>query len=103
MRRIVRSRTSFEQLQRLLEFGAMKFGARVTAEKLMALDWTVETHLAEFPGTGKTEMSNQLYSYAVSRTPFVVLYDFDDLELRVHFIVHARSDRSRIDPSDVVW
>ncbi len=41
--------------------------------------------------------------HAIARTPFVVIYDFDDTELRVYFIVHGCADHTRIDPNDVEW
>jgi hypothetical protein len=44
-----------------------------------------------------------LFAYAVSGTPFALIYDFDEEELRVHFIVPARADRTRIDPMSVEW
>jgi plasmid stabilization system protein ParE len=103
MRRIVRSRTYTRQLQDLIEFGADRFGVLVANDKLAELDRTVRQHLAFFPGTGKRDRRLGLRSHAVSRTPFVVLYDFDDEELRLHFVVHKRADRRRLDPGDVEW
>jgi hypothetical protein len=44
-----------------------------------------------------------VYVYAVSRTPFVLIYDFDEEEIRMHFILPARADRTRIDPMSVDW
>jgi hypothetical protein len=41
--------------------------------------------------------------YRVAKTPFVVLYDYDDTELRVHFILPARADRRDLDASSVEW
>jgi len=32
-----------------------------------------------------------------------VIYDFDDTELRVFFVVHGHTDRARIDPAGVEW
>jgi len=32
-----------------------------------------------------------------------VIYDFDDTELRVFFIVHGHADRACIDPAGVEW
>jgi hypothetical protein len=41
--------------------------------------------------------------YPVTKTPFVVVYDYDDTELRVMFIFHARADLRSIDPVSVEW
>lgn len=41
--------------------------------------------------------------YPGSNTPFVLLYDDDDAELRIQVILHTRAGRSRIDASDVDW
>ena len=103
MRRIVRSRTSVDQLKALLDYGAQTFGFAVAQAKLARVDFILEHHLAYFPRTAKRDARLGLYAYAISHTPFVVLYDFDDVELRVHFVVHGRADRRRIDPKSVVW
>jgi mRNA-degrading endonuclease RelE of RelBE toxin-antitoxin system len=44
-----------------------------------------------------------LYTHAISGTPFAVIYDFDDTELRVFFIVHGHTDRARIHTAGVEW
>ena len=41
--------------------------------------------------------------YAVSKTPFVLVYDYDADELRVHFIFHGADDMSQLDPKTVEW
>lgn len=42
-------------------------------------------------------------TYHVTKTPFVLLYDFDGSELRGHLIIHASMDRAAIDLSTVIW
>ncbi len=42
-------------------------------------------------------------AYHVTATPFVLLYDYDDTELRIHLIIHAKADRAQIDLSAVEW
>jgi len=44
-----------------------------------------------------------LYAYVVSRTSFVLIFDFDDIELRMHMIVHKSADRDLLDPTTVEW
>jgi mRNA-degrading endonuclease RelE of RelBE toxin-antitoxin system len=41
--------------------------------------------------------------HVVDRTPFVVVYEYDDTELRVLFIKHRHADRSDLDLRDVEW
>ncbi len=103
MRRVVWSRTAVDGLQTLLEQGIPKFGATVVAEKRRLLDAFVFERLAEHPHRGRRLTGRAIYFEHVARTPFTVIYDYDDAELRILFIVHNRSDRSRLDPTDVDW
>jgi mRNA-degrading endonuclease RelE of RelBE toxin-antitoxin system len=79
MRNVRVSKTALDQLNALLTQGIEPFGVRVVAEK-----------------------RNRVYS-PIARTPFVVLYDFDDSELRVHFIFHRHADLGDLDPTSVEW
>ena len=89
MRRVRRSRSYNDAFQILLEQGLPGFGLGVVEEKRER----VENFDA---GTG-------YFVYPVSKTPFVLIYDFDDAELRLQLIVHNRADRSQIDPTRIVW
>jgi mRNA-degrading endonuclease RelE of RelBE toxin-antitoxin system len=102
MRRVLRSRTYLAQLKTFIEKGTKTFGAAVAERTLARIDHTIEQHLAHYP---KKPFDHRLglYVYAVSRTPFVLIYDFDDEELRVHFIVYGRADRNNIDPLSADW
>lgn len=102
MRRVVRSRTYVAQLKTFIQQGTETFGVAVAERTLARIDYTIEQHLARYP---KKPIDDQLglYVYAVSRTPFVLIYDFDEEEIRIHFIVPARADRTRIDPISVDW
>lgn len=102
MRRVHYSATFVKQLNMLLAQGEPKFGIRIVDEKRERVFDTIDHHLARFPQQVRDPELN-LFSYAISKTPFIVIYDFDETELRVFFVVHARSDRARIDPGDVVW
>jgi mRNA-degrading endonuclease RelE of RelBE toxin-antitoxin system len=103
MRRVRYSQTFLAQLHDLLRQGVPKFGKRVVADKQTLVYDLIDNHLARFPRTAKRDAQLGLYVYPVSQTPFVVLYDFDNDQLRVHFIVHEHADRKRIDPKSVVW
>lgn len=102
MRRVVRSRTYVEQLKTFIAQGTETFGAAVAERTLARIDHAIEQHLAHYPKKSIDEQIG-LYIYPVARTPFVLIYDFDDSELRVHFIVPARADRTRIDPMSAEW
>jgi plasmid stabilization system protein ParE len=99
----IRSRTSILQLQALLDQGAAKFGVAVAADKLRRLEDTIHNHLAWFPATKRPDRRLKLHLYLVTKTPFVLVYDFDDDELRIHFILHASADRRLVDPNDIKW
>ena len=101
--RLVRYSSSFvQQLNILLAQGEAKFGSRVVDEKRDLVFDTIDHFLAIHPRKMRgNEMD--LYSHAITGTPFVVFYDFDDNELRVFFIAHGRADRSNIDRNDVAW
>jgi hypothetical protein len=102
MRRIVRSRTYVAQLKTFIDQGAETFGAAVAARTLARIDYVIEQHLARYP-TKPIDDEIGLYIYAVSHTPFVLVYDFDDEELRMHFILPARADRTSIVPMSADW
>ncbi|MFA5949389.1 MAG: hypothetical protein WC807_03815 [Hyphomicrobium sp.] len=101
MRRVVRSKTYVRQLKTLIEYGVKRFGLRVAESKLLILDDVIEHFLAAHPGAKQVDPELMLHVYPISRTPFVLIYDFDAVELRLHFIIQARADRSSLDPGDV--
>ena len=102
MRTIRLSRSFSDELANLLKQGRPKFGARVVAEKRALVFRAIETTLAQFP-IRPVDPILGICAYFVRRTPFVVLYDYDDDELRIHLVIHASADRTQIDLSAVVW
>ena len=80
-----------------------KFGAAIADEKQRIVLDTLENYLAEFPHQGGSDRRRRLHHFPVSKTPFVVVYEFDETELRVLFIVPKGADRRRLDPSTVEW
>ena len=98
MRRVRYSATFIHQFNTLLAQGEAKFGARVVDRKRDLVYDTIDGHLAQFPQK-RRDPDIELYTHAITCTPFVVIYDFDDTELRVFFIVHGHTDRARIDPA----
>jgi plasmid stabilization system protein ParE len=102
MRRVRYSTTFVHQFNALLAQGEVKFGARVADQKRDLVFDTIDRYLAEFPQK-RRDPDIELYTHPVAGTPFVVIYDFDEEELRVFFIVHGHADRGRIDPAGVEW
>jgi plasmid stabilization system protein ParE len=103
MRRILYALTFEAELGRLLEQGAPRFGRDVVVAKGRLVLETVATILRDHPRVGRLERRLNLYRYGVTDTPFVLLYDFSDVEIRIHKIVHARSNIPNTDLSTVKW
>jgi hypothetical protein len=102
MRRVVRSRTYVAQLKTLIRQGTETFGVAVAERTLARIDHTIEQHLARYPHKPIDDQLG-LYVYPVLRTPFVLIYDFDDEEIRLHYFLPARADRAKIDLRSVEW
>jgi mRNA-degrading endonuclease RelE of RelBE toxin-antitoxin system len=102
MRQVRYSATFIHQLNSLLAQGEAKFGARVVDEKRELVFDTIDRFLAQFPSKRRDQDIN-LCTHVIANTPFIVIYDFDDTELRVFFIVHRHADRIHIDPGDAKW
>ena len=102
MRRVRLSKTFLDQLDILLEQGYPRFGERVIVEKRNRVFDVINDHISNFPKI-PIDPSLGLCVYSVSQTPFVLIYDFDEAELRVHFILHGGMDRSNLDPTIADW
>ena len=72
-------------------------------EKRERIETFIHEFLAHNPRTGTFDPGLGFFVYPVSKTPFVLIYDFDDAELRLQLIVHNRADRSQIDPAGIIW
>jgi plasmid stabilization system protein ParE len=103
MRTVRLSRTALDQLNTLLAQGVERFGVRIVAEKRDRVYAVIERFLAAHPAIKRPHPVLGLCVYPIIRTPFVVLYDFDDVELRVHFIFHRHADLRQLDPTSVEW
>ncbi len=106
MRQVRLSRTFHEQLEELLEHGFPRFGVRVILEKRDRAYDAINLLLAQHPGIKRPDPHHGLVAYPITRTPFVVLYDFydfDDQELRVHFIFRKSADLHDLDPKTAEW
>lgn len=103
MRSVRLSKTFLEAFDMLLAQGEERFGALVIAEKRAAVKDTIENFLARHPSAKRPHRRLRLHVYPITDTPFMVLYDFDDAELRVHFIFHRKTDLRTVDPRAVEW
>ena len=103
MRDVRLSKTFIDQLNTLLAQGVVPFGARVVADKRALVYDLIEHHLAHFPASKQPDPKLGLTVYPINHTPFVVLYDYDEAELRMHFILPARADRGDLDPFSAEW
>jgi plasmid stabilization system protein ParE len=97
--------TARDQLRELLASGVPRFGPKVVAEKRDRLYNTVDHVLARFPATKRPHPTLGLVVYPISDTPFLLLYDFDDAELRVHFVLlkGVGTRLENLDPASVEW
>lgn len=103
MRAIRLSITFNNQFNELLDFGEVNFGSLVAEHKKRAVYDAIEHYLGPHPGTRRPDLILGLRRYPVSDTPFVLLYDFDDVEVRVHFIVHEKASLDDLDPTSAAW
>lgn len=87
----------------MLEQGAEKFGTEVAEAKRLLLLNCLRAYLAERPHNGLRTAGVAFRHYPVSKTPFVIVYEYDDAELRVLFITQKRADRRKLDAHDVEW
>jgi plasmid stabilization system protein ParE len=103
MRRVKFSKTFLRQLNMLLAQGVPRFGPSLVAEKRDLVYRTINQFLAEHPGAKRPNRHLRLHVYLISKTPFVVLYDFDDDELRLHFVFHKSASLKSLDPKSAEW
>ena len=103
MRRVKIAASARLAFQVLLEQGAEKFGIPVAMEKERIVYDTLNDYIAAHPHRGHFDNDLKLRTYHVSKTPFVLVYDYSETEVRVLFIVHERADRRRLDQATVKW
>ena len=103
MRTVRYAQSAEAAFQTLLAQGAEKFGFDVADEKRRLLQTCVRNYLAEHPHHGLRTPGQSFRHYPVTDTPFTVVFEYDDIELRVLFLVHQRADRRRLKLSDVEW
>ena len=103
MRTVRYSLTAERMFHAMLHEGAEKFGVDVAEEKRRLLVNCVRDYLAEHPHHGLRTRGKSFLHYPVQSTPFTVVYDYDNNELRVLYILHKRADRRNLTPTNVDW
>ena len=103
MRTVRYSRTFALAFDNLLAQGVPHFGLDLIMAKRALVRRTIEQYLAVFPEIKRPHPALGLVVYPISKTPFVVLYDFDDTELRVHFVFHKHAALEDLDPAKAEW
>lgn len=103
MRQVRLSITFIDQLSELLAQGEDRYGAALVEEQKQKVYATIRNFLARHPGVKRRHKRLKLVVYPITDTPFVVLYDFDRKDLRVHFIFRASDPLRNLDPGSVEW
>jgi hypothetical protein len=104
-RRVMYSRTFREQLADFVVQGELTHGTRLAEEKeQLVLDF-IDTTLSRAPALKQRYAKLNLVVYPVSNTPFIVIYDFDDAEVRILtcLLKGAGTRLDDFDPASVAW
>lgn len=102
MRRVRFSKTYGNEFEALLSQGLRHFSVKIVQSKRQLVRATIHQFLVRHPARPVDPVLG-ICAYEVSNTPFVLLYDYDDAELRVHFVIHKSADRTKIDLSKIDW
>jgi hypothetical protein len=97
------SKTFDRQLVELLDQGAERFSEAIIDEKRRLVYDTLRNTILPFPGLKRADGTLGLVVYPITKTPFVVLYDFNDAEVRVHLILHRKADIDLTDRASIEW
>ena len=64
---------------------------------------TIRNVIADYPGLKRHDPALGLVVYSIDETPFFILYEYDDVQRRVHFVFISGKPLSQIDPTVVEW
>lgn len=103
MRTVRFSKTFANAFDAHIADGEQEFGPDVARQKRRIVTSTITGFLARHPETKQIHPSLGLVVYPIAKTPFFILYDFDDAELRVHFVFIKGKPLNDIDPASVEW
>jgi plasmid stabilization system protein ParE len=103
MRTLILSKTFNDQLIDYIASGEQRFGAQTAEQKKNKVLDTIENVLLHNPAIKARDQRLGLVVYPISGTPFFILYDYDDTELRVHFVFLKGKPLDDIDPKTAEW
>ena len=104
-RLVTYSKTFRDQLADFVEQGERAYGPRLAEEKeRLVLDF-IDTTIARTPAIKRRHAKLGVVAYPVSNTPFIVIYDYDDEEVRVFAcLLNGSGPRlDEFDPNSVEW
>lgn len=96
------SRTYDRERDVLLADGSERFGPEVADVKKKRIEHVIERFLLFYPVRSPDPIV-ELVVYRISKTPFVLVYDYSDTELRIHHIVYARMSRTSVKNLAIEW
>ena len=91
------------QLKDFLDQGIQHFGIAVVEQKFALIDHTLEVFLARHPKAKRPDHKLGLSVNPVSDSPFIVLNDFTETELRAHFIFHKSASLEGLELNSAEW
>ncbi len=104
-RKVRYSKTFVDRLLDYTDLGEIKYGERLAQEKKRLVFALLDDTIALTPAIKRRHSKLGLVVYSISGTPFIVIYDYDDEEIRVMscFLRGAGDRIEDFDPADVEW
>ena len=104
-RKVMYSKTFIERLLDFTDRGEQAYGERLAQEKKRLVFRLLDDTIAATPAIKQRHPQLGLVVYPVSHTPFIVIYDFDDEEVRVLtcLLKGAGNRLDDFDPASVEW
>lgn len=103
MRSVRISTTARQQLHDLLEQGRVHYSPATLQAKYQLVRDVALDYLTVFPEAHRQEPERGLRLFAVPKTPFVIAYDFDAIEVRVHLVFHRKENRRTARHDTIEW
>lgn len=104
-RKVTYSKTFIERLLDFTDRGEQEYGERVAQEKKRLVFSLLDDTIATTPAIRRRHTKLDLVVYPISKTPIIVIYDYDDDEVRVFTcLLKGAGDRLvDFDPASVEW
>ena len=103
MRSLRLSNTFIDELHALLAAGISDYGAELVGKKYNKIYDVINDVLLPFPEGKRMNPELSVHAFPVSSTPFVVFYEFDDVEVRILSIWPSKSDIRQFDVRRIQW